>query len=332
MTPGSAQVWLGDLVRAMAASAADRAAARDIAELMGLLRVPTLGTEAIEYSPFPDDEDDHDGGPDTEFADWPTLPGADPAEEQEEVSEAFAAELPVLSPVGRTTVTEVDWEGVPSLAEATAGQAAPAPQAPPLLRPRSARAILNSALAVPDEQIGPVDIDTLVDAYAQHRVWTQLPRQPLPTLRFGVQVLVDLGDGMQLFARDQKQLLRQVQAMVGRERLDILYFSDSPLRGSGPGQRRSWGPYRPPAKGTRVLLLSDLGVGGEPLRPRRASTEVWLRLAQVVRRAGCGMVALVPYPKHRVPRVLSSRMPVITWSERTTVSTVNSALSAGRRS
>ncbi|MFF7358190.1 MULTISPECIES: hypothetical protein [Streptomyces] len=323
--PRSSQVWLGDLVRALA-SHPHRSATGDIARLLGLLGDPA---DAVE----PEEDPLADAAGDTWSAafdaEWPASAAAGHDSPPREGHPRAA--LPALVPVARNAPAGPDWTAVPSLPEVPPQAAASPPDPEPLFPARSARAILQTTLTMPDGRSGPVRVDALVKACAQGKPCARLPRTPRPTLRFGVQVLMDLGEGMRPFLRDQRRLLNDIRALMGPDLVGVRYFSDSPLRGAGPGQRRHWGPYRPPSRGTRVLIVSDLGIGGDPLDPRRASAAEWSRLTHLVRRAGCAPVALVPYPKHRVPHRLRSRVPVIPWSERTTVNTVAAALAAERR-
>jgi hypothetical protein len=144
-----------------------------------------------------------------------------------------------------------------------------------------------------------------------------------------VQVLVDQGDGMQPYRRDQRELARRITGLVGAELTQIRYFADAPGRGTGPASPRTWQRYRPPSPGTRVLVVSDLGVGGPVLHPRRASVAEWYQVLDEIVRAGCTALALVPYPVTQVPAELTPLLSALTWDRTTTVSTV--AALVGRR-
>ncbi|MFH8799742.1 hypothetical protein ACH4F6_09145 [Streptomyces sp. NPDC017936] len=203
------------------------------------------------------------------------------------------------------------------------------PRLEPLFAPRSSRALLTSALTttVPD---GEPDIDVLVETFARGLPLTRLPRTPRPTLRFGVQLLVDLGESMQPYLRDQRELVRQITGLVGAELTHLCYFADLPTRGAGPGGRHTWRPYRPPGAGTRVLIVSDLGVGSPLLSPRRASVTEWHHVLDDIARAGCSTLALVPCPVAWVPAAFAGLLSALTWDRTTTVGTV-AALGERRR-
>lgn len=236
---------------------------------------------------------------------------------------------PVLEPVGFDAPDFTDWEAVHSLDDATELHRGARPRLEPLLPRRTSAAILNAALTTSVRDDGEPDIDALVEAFARGIALTRLPRAPRPTLRFGVQVLLDRGDGMQPYQRDQRELARQITRLVGAELTQIRYFADAPTRGTGPGSPRTWQPYRPPSPGTRVLVVSDLGVGGPVLHPQRASVAEWYQMFGEIVRAGCTALALVPYPVTRVPAELTPLLSALTWDRTTTVSTV--AALVGRR-
>jgi hypothetical protein len=109
--------------------------------------------------------------------------------------------------------------------------------------------------------------------------------------------------------------------VAGAERTSVRYFEEAPLRGAGSGPGRDWTAYRPPASGTRILILSDLGTGGLPFDQIRSRAEEWRSFLALLRRAGCDPVAFVPYPPDRWPRWVTA-LPVVHWDRRTTVHAV----------
>src|SRR6202008_4057123 len=91
-----------------------------------------------------------------------------------------------------------------------------------------------------------------------------IPRLSIPTLTRGVQLLIDRGENMQPFAADQTALLAFLVRVVGRDRTEVNYFEGSPLWGAGIGPKDEWSDYRPPASGTPVVLVTDLGIAQPP--------------------------------------------------------------------
>lgn len=186
-----------------------------------------------------------------------------------------------------------------------------------LLPPNSETATLQTVLSrtVPE---GEIDTHRLLEEFATGRPLQDLPRLPVRTLRFGTQVLVDLGPGMEMFARDQEELVNRITVIVGRHATDVLYFVDSPLKHAGPGAGWTWRPYRAPAAGTQVLILSGFGCNLPGSGPATTLWQEWQEVTGLLRRSGCWPVALVPMPPDRFPAPLSSLMPVVSWDRSTT--------------
>ena len=117
-----------------------------------------------------------------------------------------------------------------------------------------------------------------------------------------------------------------MRAIAGDQLTSITYFSDVPARGAGTGPRWTWEDYQPPGPGTRVLVLSDFGLGAPLWYARGGDTAEWRLFVHRLRRQGCDAVALVPVPAGRWPGWLTALMPLICWDRSTTVSTVIAAL------
>ncbi|MFC8009008.1 hypothetical protein [Streptomyces cinereoruber] len=307
------EIWLGDVVRALEAAGTEEERVR-IAGLLGFApRSVPVDDAPPSREPSPPSDDpfprpSHE--PDPRADDEPIAPPV-PEEPAEPVD--VLAELPLLRPVPHGPGREGDAvprEAVEPLARPT-GVRLPLPHQP-LLVPQWTGAIVRALLSRPVPE-GPVDIPALIDTLAHERPVTSLPRLPVPTLRYGVQVLVDRGAGMQPFRRDQDELLRRVRAVVGEELVEAGYFSDAPQRGTGPGPRWTRTAYRPPRAGRPVLVLSDLGLGGPPGHRRRGTREEWTDFACAVRRAGCEAVVLSPYPARRWAAWMPRTLPLVGW-------------------
>jgi hypothetical protein len=199
----------------------------------------------------------------------------------------------------------------------------PDPLPPSLFTPRWERSLLTTALATADDQ-GPLDIDRLVQVLAQARPVTALPRQIVPTLRRGVQVALDVGTAMTPLLRDQAELLAALRVVIGGDRLEVIRFIGTPLLHWAPSsQPWSEKPYAPPAAGTPVLLITDLGIGKAPATASEsAGPDAWSEFARHLERAGCPAVALVPHGPKRWPPSQGRRMALMHWDHRTTVGRV----------
>lgn len=118
---------------------------------------------------------------------------------------------------------------------------------------------------------------------------------------------------MELFRRDQRDVVERVRRLVGPDRLEVLYFADAPLRGCGSGAVWTWKPYRlPPARST-VLLLSDLGLNSRWLSPAPSARSDWVRFAAVLSWQGLRTVVLIPLAVARVPSWASQLFFTVSW-------------------
>jgi hypothetical protein len=217
------------------------------------------------------------------------------------------------------------WIEAPGEIMGSAALERPAPQPRPLFGPPAGRAILTAALSTSVAE-GDVDIDAIVETLTEARPVLELPRRLTPTLRRGVQLLVDRGPGMIPFSADQSAFIRDIDDVLSDDRLEVLYFAGCPSRGAGPGARSGWTDWSPPPPGTPVLALTDVGLGGSPLDADCSSPDEWLRFAHHVRDEGCALFALVPYEASRWPPALARAMTLLHWSERTTVGEVRRAV------
>ena len=224
-----------------------------------------------------------------------------------------------------------DWlRTVPHLADVDArALRAPLPLEP-LFEPRWARAILGGALATPG-QGGEIDVERIIDGIAHALPVTAIPRSAAPTLARGVQVLIDLGEAMQPFAADQAAVHAAIVRVVGRDKTGTVRFAGCPVWNDGPGSAPERGAYRPPAPGTPILALTDLGIGRPAGGHDWASAHDWLAFAAVARRAGCPLVAFVPYPPARYPADVRGPITIVQWDRSTTVAAVRRLVGRGLR-
>ncbi|GAA3951945.1 hypothetical protein [Actinoplanes auranticolor] len=311
-------IWWADLLRAVTGTGA-----RSDTELAAVARLLGFGPVRREETPGTSDI---------------VLPEVQPAAEESALDPAGR----LVTPLGRDVATR-DGPPVavlePITAEPIEATLRPGPVLPPpssganrsplphqsLLAPRSAPAIVQF-LVSREVADGPPDVTAAVGLIAAGRPLSAVPCEPRPTLRFGAQVLIDLGEGMRPFRRDQSDIRDAVLALLGEGAADVLNFADAPLRGAGPGRRSTWNDYAPPESGRPVLLLTDFGIGGDPASVRRAEQGEWLAFFDLLRRHRCGSVALVPYPPARWPAALRARCAMLAWDRKVTVSHARAAV------
>ncbi|MER5662808.1 hypothetical protein [Streptomyces mirabilis] len=315
------EIWIGDVARAVAALSvdpADKAVLSRIANLLGMETAASVRPPSRSGSSEPRPR------PRT-VPSAPRSSPTPPAQEDPRQRRRDGLAVPLLQPLSAWDSVPRVWSE-PALAGPSSRAIGERPALQGLLPPHSEAATLRLLVSRLVAE-GPVDIERLLGLMGTATVVTELPRQPVRTVRFGVQVLVDLGEGMEPFLRDAMRVLERAAAISGRHGCDVLYFADCPLHRSGPGAAWTWGSYHPPATGTRVLVLSDFGLhldAAGRLPPRYE--EDWRHTAGLIRHNGCSPVALVPAPLDRWPRWLTDLMPALCWDRTTTAAVARSRL------
>jgi hypothetical protein len=224
-----------------------------------------------------------------------------------------------LTPTGTTRVTPVPRRQValpvlPVPRGLDAGGTVPRREPLPLIAPGKMRAVLAALAAMPSPGSDP-DTAALLERIARGLPLDRVPRQPVWSLRRGAQLLVDCSPALMVLAHDIESFERRLQRIVGDARLQRLYFAGCPSRGVGRGERSSWKEWRPAAPGVPVVILTDLGCAGPRGNADWAGPEEWSRFADHSRETGTALVALVPYPVHRVAPSLAQRITVVPWGE-----------------
>jgi hypothetical protein len=309
-------IWAGDLARAFAVLRPEDDASRTaIARLLGL--TTRLAEPASADAGLP--------GPGQSRTTAPQQPAADEVSgEQARARHSRTLDgLPLLPPVRAQESGLIGWIGGASLPRVTGEQLAGALRHEPLLAPRSAFSFLHALLAQNADD-GPVDVAAIVDAVARRQPLDGgIPHEPRATLRFGAELLLDVGEGMEPFLRDGDLLAEQVRR-IGGTATQVTYFADCPLRGAGRDSVSSWDRYAPPHPRTKVLVVSDFGIGGPSPRARRSQPGEWRAFSRLLADAQCPVAGLVPYPPARWPASLARWIPLSTWDRGSTVGTVRS--------
>lgn len=187
------------------------------------------------------------------------------------------------------------------------------PPLDPLLPERIAAATVEAVTAIrqPD---GALDVSRIVERIASAQPLHHLPCRPRPTLRRGLQLLLDMGEGMMPFRGDQAALRRRILTVVGDELVNVQRFVGTPLRKAGAGPAFTWDRYASPPPGTPVVVVSDVGIGWPPLHGAdRATENEWLAFAQRLAAADCPLTIIVPYPPARWPKRLARAARQVAW-------------------
>jgi len=324
-------IWLGDALRAAVALQADPDTTERIWRLLDLL---PAAAPAVERPPPV-----RLASPAPPPSSGPAVPPGRllmPPPARTVVARAVA--VPQPAPADLPTAPTVEREEapvprapktLPSLAEVLE-PAPPRPRPDPadLFRPDRQRALLTALCSGP-APTGEPDIEAAVEIAARGEPLLTLPAEIRPTTRRGLQLLVDQGEAMLPFARDQEQVRRTITLLAGPDGFEVVQFARTPLDppGAGIGPMWTWRPYRPQLPGQPVLVLSDLGALSPP-GDRPDVEDGWRRFAALLHEAGCPLVALVPAPRRRLSARLRSVIAVVPWDRPTGV---RDAAAAARR-
>lgn len=290
-----------------------------IAQLLGIAWGEEGGTLA---APEPSAEADKapERFPNNQIRDEPSLvvPKADA-----EQPDAAAVPLPIGVQSLSSPALQPDWlEQVTPLAKPANGPGIRVLEPEALFRPQKAQSILAIALAT-QEPFGALDIEEIVTAVGRGAALSSVPRQSVLTLARGVQLLVDRGDGLLPFRADVKRVERKISRLVGPDSLEVLNFACCPSRGVGRGPRRNWADYfahHHAPIGSRVICVTDLGIGHPAGTEIPAGPEEWLEFDARLRAADCRLLVLVPYHRDRWPPELTRRMSLLHWDRNTNAS------------
>jgi hypothetical protein len=221
-----------------------------------------------------------------------------------------------------TTSAQLTWlTDAPALAPEQPAHQSWRPARPPLLQRHWARHILSAVAAVPIGE-GTIDEPRLIERVSRLRPIERLPRRKRPTLRRGLQLLVDRGRAMMPFAYDAHEIVAQLRSVVGRDNFAVLAFEETPLSDVVAPRSRRPAPWTPPARGTPILVITDLGLTQRYADVRGAAETEWLEFASRCRAAGCAVTVLVPRSAADWPTSLRRVFTILPWDRRTTVSVV----------
>jgi hypothetical protein len=189
----------------------------------------------------------------------------------------------------------------------------------PLFAPQECRAIISQSLAAKTHST-VLDLDEIVRLVSQARPINRLPLLPLYTLSRGVQLLIDLGPGMEPFAVDRARITQDIRELAGN--VEWLRFHDSPLNGVLIEDAFQARPYLFPESGVPILVVSDLGMNRWSPRIAPGAIEKWIGFAKRAAERDCPLIALVPLDRADWVPALERRIRMILWDRETSARSV----------
>lgn len=165
---------------------------------------------------------------------------------------------------------------------------------------------------------GEVDMPRLLNALASQQTLRHLPRVQRRRWNSDLIVALDFGPAMTPYRTDLHRLCHQLLRQVGRTGLSLRLLMHGPHGGwtdwqeeqacrPAPPARHAW---QPPAAGSCVLLVSDLG----QFQHRPEVTAQWLRWVRLNQAAQVQMLALTPLGAGQLQPQVARQLPVLRWS------------------
>jgi hypothetical protein len=256
-----------------------------------------------------------DAAPGRAVPDEPGPPEEQPGPARRLTERPVAFSLALIRPPLEATSQEDGTSPGAGAGEVPGESAEPVGTEPPWT-PEWARGVMVTAVSAPVAS-RRLDQRALVRKVSRQQVLRTVPWQRRPSTRRGVQLLLDHSPGMVPFVHDRRWLQELTASVAGRDRVQVLRFTGSPRRGVVHADSTAKGPYRVPAPGTPVVLVSDLGrlrppLGGE----RTARLHEWLDFIDHVLHCGCPPICLTPFPPAEYPAPVRDRVALIPFDRR----------------
>lgn len=302
--------WIGDFVRAQHALGLDLDAACAVLQMLGfdaqLPGPPALAAPEPVRLPKPPD-----GRPSRMDHAVPRAPLPAPTEPSASASIRVYSEC-AASTDDRPALAAPAWlEDQPAL-----DLAPRPPRSPPPLFSRLRRRSILVELTARRIADGAPDVRAIVRVLASGQPLRTLPRLRRRTLGFGVEVLLDGTDALQPFRADSAELVAALRDLLPDGRLLVTHVRGGPAGAQVDG----------PLPRSTVLAVSDFGAGFAHVGERSAPVAHWLRHARQLATADRPLRSLVPLPPQRCAAALQRRVPLVQWSEATTLGDVRRAL------
>ena len=182
----------------------------------------------------------------------------------------------------------------------------------PLFDRPTSRDVLDILAATP-RPTNRIAIGRLVADLVRLRPITQIPHHNAPSFAAGLAVLLDVGEGMQPFRRDQQQVVAALRQLVGPA-ITVLHYIGTPWEGVREDSSPDWQRWRLPPVGRPVIVLGTLGGG---IRPDAGAVVGWLRAIEILWHRGSRLTALVPVPSSRWNPRLRHTGALLLWDRST---------------
>ena len=168
------------------------------------------------------------------------------------------------------------------------------------------KSVLGSLTATAD-----LDMKKAVPLAARLSPMDRLPMETRLTWHARACVVFDFHDRLMPFWQDIRQIADLITRLRGNSGLEVRILEKGPQQGFrkfGDNDFRFY-PFRPPAAGTPVLILSDLGC----FSASRDRLNAWIRFGRFCRAKGITPVVLTPCPSYSWDNRLSPFFTMVWW-------------------
>jgi hypothetical protein len=174
--------------------------------------------------------------------------------------------------------------------------------------------------------MGNVDLDKIIDRLVHLKFIDKLPRRAVPTLKYGVQLMLDRSESMLPYFQDLQALEERLNQISGSSRFWSRQFKGSPL------SQQKFQKNQSPQKiinNVPILIVTDFGIAAPLLSRDRAKPGEWARFAQQARKKNCPVVALIPHKPKLWPDQALADFLCIHWNRTTSAGDLRKAIGVG---
>lgn len=196
-----------------------------------------------------------------------------------------------------------------------------------LIPSQTHRGIFSAALRIRKRGIEP-NIPKLIAQVVRGKIPAVTPARECFTLQRGCQLLLDYSQSMVPFWDDLRALAKQVENLVGAERITLFEFDQNPNLSKQwlpSGQSQSWHIDR----SRPLLIASDLGIAGQ-VGENFLSPE-WLTFINDCNKHHVTLLILIPWQAKYWPTNISQHPILIHWNPHTTATMVKKLVGNGHK-
>lgn len=184
----------------------------------------------------------------------------------------------------------------------------------PLLNDDWRRTFLQDTVSLFAKE-GMVDIEDVINKISRGRPLQHIPYLSEPTMRYGLQLLIDTSSSTSFYSRDIDNVLETLNSLIPSEVLNIYTFEGTPLDGYVYSESYDDEIYQLPSHPQPILIISDLGIGSKSFTKSEYQNylQSWFKFVQLANERQCKMIVLTPYELQSYPFGLGTKIPMRHW-------------------